>query len=80
MPYPGRLAPQQRSRALADLKQVITKAEANRDRHRQAVSALSGADRKRAEVYLRIAEERLAQLYRSREVLLDGEQSEEAAP
>jgi hypothetical protein len=58
---------------LADLEQVITKAEANRDRHRQAVSALTGADRKRAEVYLRIAEDRLAQLYRSREVLLDGE-------
>jgi hypothetical protein len=64
---------------LADLEQVITKAEANRDRHRQAVNALTGADRKRAEVYLQIAEDRLAQLYRSREVLLDGEKSEEEA-
>jgi hypothetical protein len=62
---------------LADLKQVITKAEANRDWYRQAVNALTGADRRRAEVYLRIAEDRLAQLYRSREILIDGESQED---
>jgi hypothetical protein len=80
VPNPARLAPQRRPHALADLKQVITKAEANRDRHRQAVNGLTGADRRRAEAYLRIAEERLAQLYRSREVLLNGEGQEDDEP
>jgi hypothetical protein len=66
-----------RPHALAELERVIVEAEANRDRHRQAVNGLTGADRRRAEAYLRIAEERLAQLHRSREVLLGGENQEE---
>jgi hypothetical protein len=73
VPNPAQLEPQQRRHALAALEPLIAGAEANRNRHRQAVNGLTGADRRRAEAYLRIAEERLAQLYRSREVLLGGE-------
>ena len=71
------LAPQSRPHALADLERTIAKAEANRNRYRHIVEHGSGADRRRAEAYLKIAENRLAQFYRSREVLLHGEQPEE---
>jgi hypothetical protein len=76
MRNPSRLAAQPRPRALVDLEQAIAGAEANRDRHRQAADGLTGADRRRAEAYLRIAEDRLAQLYRSREVLVSGEEQD----
>ena len=70
-----RLAPQARPQALAELETAIVKAEANRDRHRRAVSTRAADDLRRSKVFLRIAEERLAQLQRSREVLIDGEQA-----
>jgi hypothetical protein len=73
----SRLKPQVRPHALAELEVVIAKAEANRDRHQQAVNGLTGANRRRAEAYLRIAEDRLAQLQRSREVLIGGEGQED---
>ena len=78
MPYSPSLAPQPRPHALADLEVLIAKAEANRDRHRHIVERGVGADRIRAEAYLQIAENRLAQLYRSREVLLSGEERDGA--
>ena len=53
---------------------MIAGAESTRDQAQQVVQGLAGADRRRAEAYLRIAEDRLAQLYRSREMLLHGEQ------
>ncbi len=71
------LAPQPRPHALADLEVLIAKAEADRNRHRHVVEHGSGADRRRAEAYLKLAENRLAQLYRSREVLLHEEEPEE---
>jgi hypothetical protein len=71
------LKPQARPQALAQLEPKIAEAKANCERHRAAVDNLSGADRKRAEAYLRIAEERMAQLHRSREVLLNGEQQQQ---
>ena len=64
------LAPEPRPPALAELEAVIAKAEAERDHYRQKVERLSGKDRRRAEVYLRLAGEHLAQLQRSRDVLL----------
>jgi hypothetical protein len=73
----SRLKPQARPQALAELEPKIAEAKANCERHRAAVDNLSGADRKKAEAYLRIAEDRLAQLYRSREVLVGGEGQED---
>ena len=73
----SKLAPQGRPRALAQLEPKIAEAKANCERHRAAVDNLSGADRKRAEAYLRIAEERMVQLQRSRGVLIGGEQSDD---
>jgi hypothetical protein len=61
-----------------ELERVIAGAEATRDQAQQVVNGLSGADRKRAEAYLRIAEDRLAELQRSREVLIGGEDQSEA--
>jgi hypothetical protein len=78
MPSPGRLAPQQRPRALVELEVVIAKAEAERDRYRQSMSRASDADElRRTKALLRIAEQRLAHLCRSREVLLIGEQADD---
>jgi hypothetical protein len=74
MPNPPHLAPQQRPRAVAELERVIAGAKATRDQAQQVVNGLAGPDRRRAEAYLRIAEDRLAQLHRSREVLIGGEQ------
>jgi hypothetical protein len=63
------LPPQPRSRALAELERAIAQVEGERDRHQQIVERGSGVNRRRAEVYLKLTENRLAQLYRSREVL-----------
>jgi hypothetical protein len=72
-----RLAPQARPHALAELETAIRKAEANRDRHRLVREHASGDDLRRSKVFLRIAEERLAQLYRSRETLIGGERPDD---
>ena len=64
-----------RLHALAELEKVIATAEQNRDRCRETLSRLAiGRDARRAQTMLVIAEERVAQLHRSREVLLYGEQ------
>jgi hypothetical protein len=74
MPSPGRLAPQQRPRALVELEVVIAKAEAERDRYRQSMNRACDDDElRRTKALLRIADERLAQLHRSRETLIGGE-------
>jgi hypothetical protein len=74
MSSPGRLAPQARPQALAELEVAIAKAEADRERHRLTVKhARDHDDSRRAKVFLRIAEERLAQLQSSLTVLIDGE-------
>jgi hypothetical protein len=77
MPNPPHLAPQQRPQALAELQPLIAKAERDRNRCRRALELLepgSGpADLRRARAYLHIAENRLAELCRSREVLIGGE-------
>jgi hypothetical protein len=70
------LTSQPRPHTLADLEVLIARAEADRDRHRQIVEHGSGADWRRAEAYLKLAENRLAQLC-SREVLRHGEEPEE---
>ena len=75
----SRLTPQARPQALAELEVTIAKAEADRDRYRQSVSCASDDDElRRTKAFLRIAEQRLAHLCRSRDVLLVGEQQNEA--
>ena len=77
MSNPPHLAPQQRPRALTELQPLIAKAERDRNRCRRALELIdpgSGpADLRRARAYLGIAETRLAELCRSREVLIGGE-------
>jgi hypothetical protein len=78
MPYPARLAPQQRPHALTELEVTIARAEADRDRFRQSMSRARDADElRRTKVLLQIAEQRLALLCRSRAVLLVGEQADD---
>ena len=74
------LALQPRRHSLADLDGVIAQAEAARDRCRAELERLAPGSRtsRSARVMLRLAEERLGQLRRSREVLLSGEGSGEA--
>ena len=74
------LALQPRRHSLADLDGVIAQAEAARDRCRAEFERLAaaGGNPRGARVMLRLAEARLAQLRRSREVLLSGEGSGEA--
>jgi hypothetical protein len=73
-----RLAPQARPHALAELEVTIAKAKAERDCYWQSVSHASDADElRRTRALLRIAEQRLAHLCRSREVLLIGEQADD---
>jgi hypothetical protein len=71
----SKLKPQARPHALAELEAAIAKAKVDRDRHRQVVNRASGDDLRRAKGFLRIAEDHLAQLRRSREVLIGGEHS-----
>jgi hypothetical protein len=72
----SRLKPQARPQALADLEVRIAEAEGIRDHRYGAVSRLVAArrDPKGAQMLLRLAEERLGQLQRSRKVLTGGEQ------
>jgi hypothetical protein len=78
------LKPQARPQALAELQPLIAKAEQNRDRYRRALElvdlrSMDGpADLRRARAYLHIAENRLVELCRSREVLIGGEDQSEA--
>jgi hypothetical protein len=71
----SKLAPQARPHALAELEVRIAEAERIRDRNFGAVSRLvaAGQDSRGARVLLKFAEQCLTQLYRSREVLLGGE-------
>lgn len=77
------LAPQQRPRALADLDTAIAKAERTRDQRRRALELVdrndldAHANFRRARGYLLMAENHLAELQRSREVLLHGEQQDD---
>ncbi len=77
--HSSRLAPQARPHALADLDAVITEARKLRDRRHRALELLdpenidAPANLRRAKAYLRLAEDRLAELQRSREVLIGGE-------
>ena len=74
----SRLRPQARPQALADLEVAIAKAKADRDRHMQIMDRAGDEDSlRRAKAFLRIAEKRLAQLRRSREVLVGGEQPDD---
>ena len=75
----SRLKPQARPHALTELEVTIAKAEADRDRHMQIMNRAGDEDGlRRAKAFLRIAKERLAQLRRSREVLVGGEQPDDA--
>jgi hypothetical protein len=71
----SRLAPQARPQALAELEARIAEAEKARDHHHGVVSRVVAARQnpRGARTFLRLAEERLAQLQRSREVLTGGE-------
>jgi hypothetical protein len=71
----GRLAPQARPHALANLEVAIAKAEAEQERYRQSMSCARDADElRRTKALLQIAEQRWDLLCRSRAVLLVGEQ------
>jgi hypothetical protein len=73
--------PPQRRRALAELDAVIEQAERTRARCRLDLGdAVAGARPPgRAGAMLRLAEERLEQLLRSRQVLLEGEGDRKAS-
>jgi hypothetical protein len=74
-----RLKPQARPHALAELEMTIARAEADRDRYWQSMSQARGGDElRRTKVLLQIAEQRLAHLCRSRDVLLVREQADDA--
>jgi hypothetical protein len=65
-----------RHRALDELAIKIGEAERARDWHRNEIERIraAGLSDRRARAMLRLAETRLAQFYRSREVLLSGEE------
>ncbi len=66
---------QPRLHALADLERVTSEAEKTRDRHGEALRRMPiGRDAGLARLLLKFAEERVARLHRSREVLLRGVQ------
>jgi len=73
------LPPQQRSRSLARLEDEIVRAETACRRWRAQAENLeaAGRDGRQTRGLLGVAEERLAQLDRSREVLLRGEEGHE---
>ena len=80
MPDPRQtLLPQRRSRSLARLEDEIVQAEVTCTRWRAQAERLEAARRDSRSVrgLLGVAEERLAQLVRSREVLLAGEEGAE---
>jgi len=64
-----------RHRALAEIELLISEAETVRSRYQVDVDRLgaAGAGGRRAAVLLRLAEDRLEQLRRSRAVLIGGE-------
>ena len=84
MSSPPRLAPQARPHALADLEIAIAKAERTRDQRRHTLELVdrnaldAQANFRRARGYLLMAETHLAELQRSREVLLHGERQDDA--
>jgi hypothetical protein len=73
------LPPQRRSRSLARLEKEIVQAELACTRWRTQAASLEavGRDSRQTRGLLGVAEERLAQLNRSREVLLRGEEGHE---
>jgi hypothetical protein len=73
------LPPQPRPRSLAKLEAEIVQAETACTRWRSQAEALeaTGRDSRQVRGLLGVAEERLAQLVGSREVLLRGEQGQE---
>ena len=78
----GSLPPQARSRALDELDVEIVRAETTRTRWELRVRELEsrGLDASYAHGLLGIAGDRLAQLNRSRDVLLGGEEGEDEQP
>ena len=85
MSSPTRLAPQVRSHALADLEAAIAGAERLRDIRCRALQLLGPESVyappgiRRAKALLRLAEQRVTELRRSRDVLLAGERSDDDA-
>jgi hypothetical protein len=73
----SKLAPQARPQALAELEARIAEAERIRGQHYGAVSRVvaAGQDSRGARAMLKFAEQCLAQLQRSRDVLLNREQA-----
>jgi hypothetical protein len=73
------LPPQRRSRSLARLEEEIARAELGCTRWRTRAEGLeaAGRDGRQTRGLLGVAEARLAQLHRSREVLLRGEEGHE---
>ena len=73
------LPPQPRPRSLARLEEAVTQAEALCTRWRTRAESLEagGRDSRQLRGLLGVAEERLAQLVRSREVLLRGDEGRE---
>jgi hypothetical protein len=73
------LPPQPRPRSLARLETEIVQAETACERWRTRAEGLdaAGRDSRQTRGLLHVAEERLAQLVRSREVLLRGEEGHE---
>jgi hypothetical protein len=75
------LPPQYRGHALADLDQLIQRAEDWLQQRRRATEHLAAAGKRtgRAAHLLRVAEERLVLLQQSRTVLITGETPDEVA-
>ena len=75
------LPPQYRGHALADLDQLIKRAEDRLQQHRLAVEHLTAAGKRttRAAYLVRAAEERLVLLRQSRAVLISGKTPGEVA-
>ena len=72
---------QRRRQALAAIEAEIVRALLVRDRYACRAEACRNAQRpdRRLEVLLRLAEFRLAQLYRSRDVLLHGDEADDGS-
>jgi hypothetical protein len=85
MTKPTKLAPQVRPHALADIEAAIAEAEKLSDIRRRALelldpeSACASSGIRRARALLRLAEQRVAELRRSRDVLLAEERSDDDA-
>ena len=79
--YSTRSPPQDRHHAVAVLDGLIVEAERVRDRYSRCIERLDGANSRdrRFEVLLRLTQYHLAQLHRSRDVLVHGDAGDDGS-